>query len=79
MTPLITAAIKLLLSGVRKGGGGGGGGRPEKSDWEKHNEWNKKDLASGGHAQRVRDANSRTPRFTSPTANNFLNRYTPRN
>ena len=76
MTPLITAAVRLLLSGVRKGSGSGSG-RPEKSAWEKHNEWNKKDLASGGHARRIREAAGKTPRY-SPTTENFLKRFSPR-
>jgi hypothetical protein len=77
MTPLVTAAIKLLLSGISKGGGGGGGGsgKPELSAWEKSNEYHKKAMADGGGYADVLK-NRKTPQV-SRTGQNFLKRFGP--
>ena len=78
MTPIVTAAIQLLLSGISgggSGGGSGGSGKPELSAWEKSNEYHKKDMADGGgYADVVK--NRKSPAL-SRTGQNFLRRFGP--
>ena len=76
MTPLVTAAIKLLLSGIKGGGGGGGGGgRGQKSDYEKQQDYHAKQMAAGGQFGDIMK-NRKRPGM-SPTAQRFLSQYGP--